>query len=317
MEKSLSLLLSLLLLSLLLPLSGCGSNSLSVQIPEDTSKELTLSPAKLNVDWDKAVKDALYSCEQLLTSDSDYLFWSIQDAQVHIDDTSIVFDITLYDLDSINYIDSICLFMRTLNEAAMLQDKRIPSYGEFSMGGIYDVFETTIAAYTSDNKTDPDSWYINDVLAPGEHRKRLPQPLDGSHAIPFHLLCSQLSSIFNTDSYPYLTEDLDPSVYSEAVNIKNSSDSIEINFLIYTEGLVSQKEFSSFCKTVLKTTSQLANRWNSQFKAPNGSYYGDFLKDYAVFFFAIADDIIALAESLPGEDFVLDFHTKDDKIGNQ
>lgn len=151
------------------------------------------------MDWDKAIAE---TPDMELDGDN-YYYWGITDMQIYVNNGSITFDLVLNPESPEYYMDSLCCLMRALNQAAMLQDKRISSYGEFSLGGIYDIFETTVIAYTPDNETDSDNWYINDTLPPKEHRKRLPQPLDDSPAVPLGIFSSQLSQIFNMNSYPY------------------------------------------------------------------------------------------------------------------
>ena len=130
MKRFLSLLLSLLLCTFILPLSGCNSNTPSVTLPKDTSKKLDLSPQELNVDWDKAIAE---TPDMELDGDN-YYYWGITDMQIHVNNGSITFDLVLDPESHEYYMDSLCCLMRALNEAAMLQDKRISSYGEFSLG---------------------------------------------------------------------------------------------------------------------------------------------------------------------------------------
>ena len=292
MEKSLSLLLSLLLCIFILPLSGCGTDS-DMYIPEDSSKRLTISPDRLNVDWDLAIASAVQE-------DSDFSSY-VENADIFIDGTSITFDIAVSPNSPHYYMDNVCSLMRALNEAAMLQDKRIPSFGEFSLGGIYDVFGTTVIVYTPDNEANTDSWYINDVLAPGEHRKRLPQPLDGSPAVPLNIVCSQLEGIFQPVNYPLLERAGAFVAYPPSFLMQ--TDSIEISLLMSLNKDSSHNDLYSYSDALLRTICAIANRWDSRLKLGNDNEYGEFLTTYSLYFISsIANSNDGYyVTSLPGE----------------
>ena len=106
-------------------------------------------------------------------------------------------------------------------------------------------------------------------------------------------------------------ENLDLFASSEPVFLENSSNVAELSLLFQVKESTSKNEFTSFCYTIIETISDLAHRWDSRLKSANGSYYGDFLKYYGIYFFAISAETAAFAESLPSEDFTLTFYPKD------
>ena len=302
MKRFLSLLLSLLLCTFILPLSGCNSNTPSVTLPKDTSKKLDLSPQELNVDWDKAIAE---TPDMELDGDN-YYRRGITDMQIHVNNGSITFDLVLDPERPEYYMDSLCCLMRALNEAAMLQDKRIPLYGEFSLGGIYDIFETTVIAYTPGNERVPENWYINDVLAPGEHRKRLPEPLDGSPAVPALTLCKQLENIFNPEHDPKL-KDFTAQMHRDVHLMEGITDEPALSFILsLSPENAKEEDIFPYTDAFLRTVSRLSVQWDSTLKGDNGDYYGEFLEYWAVAFLSGIKNSSYAAHSLPNEPFVLE-----------
>ena len=161
------LLLWTLLFSVLLTFSACSS---TFPLPKDTSPVLKIPYDRLDVDWDKAISDAIAEfCESR----------SVIDINIEKEDDALFFTLVRYydpgNLDSSdNYfppysalIDANNL-LRILNQKAKEQDDRISDSGLFSYGGIYDVMDVSFTARSKKTQTK----VIDDTLTAGEHRKR-------------------------------------------------------------------------------------------------------------------------------------------------
>lgn len=290
MKKLYHLIIILIFIISVNSLSGCSLTHTLPKIPIDNSDILKLTPKELNVDWDKAIEDAFNIYDSFYSQLNNKLTYI--DALTNIN-TAISVDTNsnLITIDApvfINhaipyeyYIENLTLLMRFLNQAAREQDIRIPQNGNFSCGGIFDVFETKIQVYSEELKNDSSEWLINDTLKPGEHRKRSVYLYNGDSALPLNLIFDDLLSFFPSDSYPAV-ENLDIQFLKK--NQEADSDAEYHSILIYLDVKdgISEKDALTYSDSLLRLLNRLACQYDARILKDSSKTYGGLFDLYEV-----------------------------------
>ena len=245
---------------MILPLSGCNFGSSPIP---DPPPKLSIPLNKLNVDWDKAVADALKMVD-VAVENGDLLF-SLTDADIHVSDSDVVCNTTIdcysnssFVLRTMNY------FLRALNSSAKGQDGRITDYDDNTYGGIYDVANLQIKTFSMD-----DDVFIDDTLAAGEHRQR-------GLRLSGKWLSIDMNVCYNQFRELYLSE-YDPNVLN--VNFLYMESDIEGNPILFSlkiavQSGMDQQKIKETTLNVLNTFNQLCQRQDSSLSDFTPSSYG-------------------------------------------
>ena len=146
-------------------LSGC--QSLNSSFSEPCSSSPALSFSDLTVDWDKAIDDAYSAMSEIYTGDKPAsLAVSVEENLINISYPDLGGRSGKDIYDSYVMLDFANNLLRSLNDAAKLQDDRIEASDDLFLGSVYDSFDLSIVIGEMD---DP---FINDTLKAGELRTR-------------------------------------------------------------------------------------------------------------------------------------------------
>lgn len=180
-------------------LSGCQSLNSSFSEPPTSSSALSFSD--LTVDWDKAIDDAYSAMSEIYTGDKPAsLAVSVEENLINISYPDFGGRSGKDIYDSYVMLDFANNLLRSLNDAAKLQDDRIEASDDLFLGSVYDSFDLSIVIGEMD---DP---FINDTLEPGELRTRglrlidVPVNVDIYSERARDAINSQLDAIVEQDS---------------------------------------------------------------------------------------------------------------------
>ena len=273
MKKILSLLLSLLSFALVLSSCAFTSPENEFPLPEDTSPVLKVPYDQLQVDWDKAIEDAITAFHAI----NEMAYVEIQKTDDSFDFYAPFWSMEGYGI-SYTALYEANILLRALNDAAAQQDNRISKADVFSYGSIYDVF--TVHFQSGKDKIV----YINDTLFPGEHRTRglklLTAPVSADlhykslEPVVYATLQSNTDSILSSvhffslcDGLKVWDSDLDKEIWTPENKIF-----WELS-LTFKKG-TAREAMRAYSEKVLRTLNAICKRQDPSIPEPDESSYG-------------------------------------------
>lgn len=184
-------------------LSGCQSLNSSFSEPPTSSSALSFSD--LTVDWDKAIDDAYSAMSEIYTGDKagekpPSLAVSVEENLIRVSYPDMGGRSGKDIYDSYMMLDFANNLLRSLNDAAKLQDDRIEASDDLFLGSVYDSFDLSIVI---GEMVAP---FINDTLKAGELRTRGLRLIDVPVSVDIYsekardAINAQLNAIVEQDS---------------------------------------------------------------------------------------------------------------------
>ncbi len=260
MKKLLSLLLSLLLCTFILPLSGCNLGASPIP---DPPPKLSIPLNKLNVDWDKAVADALDASIHTSSDDQDILvtFSKYDDISITVSDHTITCNVDIAFSSPSSVYRKISYLLRALNAAAKEQDDRITESDLFTYGGLYDVADLQVKI------TSEQGVYIDDTLPAGEHRRRGLRLSGDNLSVEWYACADRFRELYSSDYDSIITDAIiSPYTYKDEVPI--------VTLLIGVLPGTSQQKAKEAGLKAMKTLNQLCQRFDPSIPDFSYSEYG-------------------------------------------
>ena len=255
--------LFVLALTMILPLSGCNFGSSPIP---DPPPKLSIPLNKLNVDWDKAVADAL-DASIYTSDDQDILltFSEYDDISLSVSDHTIACNVDIAFSSPSSAYRKISYLLRALNAAAKEQDDRITESDLFTYGGLYDVADLQVKI------TSEQGVYIDDTLPAGEHRRRGLRLSGDNLSVEWYACADRFRELYPSDYDPTITgAAIVPYVSSDEGNEKAPILALSIGVLPGT----SQQEAKEAGLKAMETFNQLCQRFDPSISDFSYSEYG-------------------------------------------
>ena len=251
--------LFVLALTMILPLSGCNLGASPIP---DPPPKLSIPLNKLNVDWDKAIADAL-DASIYTSDDQDILltFSEYDDISISVSDHTIACNVDIAFSSPSSAYRKISYLLRALNAAAKEQDDRIPESDLFTYGGLYDVADLQVKA------TSEQGVYIDDTLPAGEHRRRGLRLSGDNLSVEWYACADRFRELYPSDYDPTITGAvISPYTYKDEVPI--------VTLLIGVLPGTSQQEAKEAGLKAMETLNQLCQRFDPSIPDFSYSEYG-------------------------------------------
>ena len=237
--------LFVLALTMILPLSGCNFGSSPIP---DPPPKLSIPLNKLNVDWDKAIADAIEKVNAAVENDSEAIF-SPSNIDVIVSEKSIIFDVEMgYYNNSYLMLCTMNYILRALNSSAKEQDNRIIDYDHNTYGGIYDIADLQVKMYGKDGEV-----FIDDTLSAGEHRKRGLHLLGNFPSVDWSKCEIQIKELYLSGYNPDI-------LAVQFAHFSNRNDENLIVLRVAAKKGLSQQRVKAATLAVMDTFSQLCQR---------------------------------------------------------